>query len=90
MKLCVKVVPGAARDRIAGWLGGALKIAVRAPAERGKANRAVVEILRAALGVEASLVDGERSPHKLFEIAALTEPEVRRRIERAIGPATRR
>ena len=83
------MVPGAARDRIAGWLGDSLKIAVRAPAERGKANRAVVELLRAALGVEAHLVEGARSPHKLFEVAALTAHQVRERIAQVMRPATR-
>ncbi len=41
MKLDLKVVPKSSRDCIAGWLGDALKVRVRAPAERGKANAAV-------------------------------------------------
>ncbi|MFP6608142.1 MAG: DUF167 domain-containing protein, partial [Myxococcota bacterium] len=47
----VKVVPGSSRDAIAGWLGEALKVRVRAPAERGKANASVEKIVADALGV---------------------------------------
>ena len=80
MKLAVKVVPGASRTRIAGWLGTTLKITVSAPAERGKANRAVAELLKDALGVAVHLVDGRHSPWKIFEVTTLSEEEVRRRI----------
>lgn len=41
-RLAVKVVPGSSRDQIVGRLGDALKIKVTAPAEKGKANTAVV------------------------------------------------
>jgi uncharacterized protein len=90
LKLSVKVVARAARDRIAGWLGDSLKIAVRAPAERGQANLAVVEILRATLGVEAHLVEGVRSSHKIFEVPVLTAHQVRERVAQAMRPVTRR
>jgi uncharacterized protein (TIGR00251 family) len=88
LRLSVKVVPGAARDRLGG-LGDSLKIAVRAPAERGQANRAVVEVLGAALGVEALLVGGGRSRHKRFEVPELAAQHVRERVARAMRPATR-
>lgn len=86
MRLAVKVVAGASKSRIAGWLGDALKVTVRAPAERGKANRAVAEVLSAAIGVEPRLVDGHRSPRKVFEIPGLEEAEVRERVRRALLP----
>ena len=40
------------RDKIAGWLGDALKFKVMAPPEKGRANDAVIELLskRPALG----------------------------------------
>jgi len=63
----LKVVPGASRDRIAGELAGALKVAVAAPPEKGKANKAVVRLLAKALGLRVNqieVVKGATSPNK--------------------------
>ncbi len=72
-RLPLKVVPGASRDRIVGWVGNRLKIAVTAPPERGKANRMVLDLLAKALGLPRSrirLVSGEASPRKAVEVDA--------------------
>jgi len=85
-RLAVKVVPGASRDGIAGWLGDTLKVRVTAPAEQGKANAAVEALLAGALGVSRHCVriaSGTASPRKVVEIAGLDEAEVRSRLERA-------
>ena len=50
----MKVVPGASRTRLAGQLGDALKVAVAAPPEAGKANAALIELLAQVFAVEAS------------------------------------
>jgi hypothetical protein len=79
----VKVVPGSSREGVAGWLGDALKVRVSAPAERGKANAAVIATLAAALGVpehQVRLASGASSPRKVFEVSGLSTAEVRRRI----------
>jgi uncharacterized protein (TIGR00251 family) len=83
VRLAVKVVPGAKRERIAGWLGDALKVTVAAPPERGRANQAVVELLERTLGVAVRLVEGERSPRKVFEVAELDDVTVRKLIANA-------
>ena len=44
VELSVKVVPGASRTKVAGVWGVALRIAVAAPPEAGKANAAVVKL----------------------------------------------
>lgn len=83
MRLEVRVVPKSSRDRIAGWTGGALRVCVTAPPERGKANAAVENLLAAALGLargSVRLVSGATSRRKLVEIEGLDEAEVRRRI----------
>jgi len=49
VRIALKVVPGASRDRVMGTLGDALKVAVSKPPEGGAANRAVVQLLAAAL-----------------------------------------
>ena len=50
------VEPGAGRDRLYGEHDGRLKLSVTAPPERGKANKAVRELLARALGVPKSRV----------------------------------
>jgi uncharacterized protein (TIGR00251 family) len=85
VRLAVKVVAGAKRDRIAGWLGDALKVTVAAPPERGRANRAVADLLAGTLGVAVRLVDGERSPRKVFDVASLDEQQVRQRLAAALA-----
>lgn len=79
MKLKVKVVPGASRSSIVGWLGDSLKVRVSEPPERGKANEAVLKLLSISLGLPATavcLVSGARSPRKVFEISRITELEL--------------
>jgi len=86
-RLAVKVVPGASRDGIAGWLGDTLKVRVTAPAERGKANTAVEALLADALGVSRHCVriaSGTASPRKVVEIAWLTDAEARSRLDQAL------
>jgi uncharacterized protein (TIGR00251 family) len=84
MKLSVKVTPSASRDGISGWLGDALKIRVRAPPERGKANAAVEKLLARALGLPdggVKVVVGATAARKIVEVSGLTEAEVRRRLD---------
>ncbi len=83
-RLTVKVIPKASRNRIVGWLGEALKIAVTAPPEAGRANAAVVELLASSLDVPVSsvrCVAGHASSRKLFELSALTDQQVRQRLD---------
>jgi uncharacterized protein YggU (UPF0235/DUF167 family) len=84
-RLTLKVVPGAARDEIAGWLGDALKLRVSAAPERGKANAAVEALLARALDLPTAnvrIAAGETSARKTVEIAGLSEAEIRARLAR--------
>jgi uncharacterized protein (TIGR00251 family) len=79
-RLRLKVQPKARRDAITGWIpdpegpdgmGWALKLAVGAPPEDGKANVAVIALLAKALGVAKSaisVVSGATDRRKLVEI----------------------
>jgi uncharacterized protein len=80
VRLAVKVIAGASQNRIAGWLGDCLRVAVSAPAEHGKANRAVSGLLHEALGVDVRLLEGERSPRKIFDVPRLDAASVRERV----------
>jgi len=84
--LSLKVVPGASRNHIAGWLDTRLKLRVTAAPEKGKANKAVIRLLAAALGLpdsSISLVSGSNSVIKTVRIAGLTEAEVMARLDGA-------
>jgi uncharacterized protein (TIGR00251 family) len=81
--LPVKVVPGASRDKVAGVLGDALKVATSAAPEKGKANAAVGRIIAKVLGLDArsvTLVAGTTSPHKEFLVPGLSPEAVRQRL----------
>ncbi len=82
--LDLKVIPNAPRSEVAGWLGGALKVKVQAPALDGRANDLLLEFLADQLGVprrEVRLVRGEKSRHKVVHIAGLTLAEAKARLE---------
>ena len=51
-RLSLKVVPGSSRDEVVGWLANALKVKVKAPPEKGRANEAVVALLADRLGID--------------------------------------
>ena len=75
----LKVVPGASRSEVTGWLGDMLKVRVCAPPEKGKANAAVEAMVARALNVPASyvgIVSGASSQHKIIEIRGLSKDEI--------------
>lgn len=86
LKLRLKVVPGASREGVDGWLGEALKVRVRAAPEKGRANAAVEKLLAEALGLPPAavrVVSGFTAPVKTVEIEGLTREEVERRWPKA-------
>ena len=81
VRMAVKAVPGARKDRIVGELGGALKVAVSAPPERGQANRAIIGLLASRLGIAISritLARGLTQPRKEVLIHGVSVSDVRR------------
>ena len=81
--IALKVVPGASRDRIAGPLGERLKVQVRAAPEKGKANRAVCDLVAAALGVkrgDVAVVRGRTRPEKELAVRGVGLKEASRRL----------
>ena len=87
-RLRLRVSPKAASNRIGGWHGEALKIAVTAAPERGKANVATIELLADLLALPKSaitLLAGDTSQDKLLRIDGVDEAELRRRIDSRRG-----
>lgn len=72
VELSIKVVPGASRSEVAGVLGDRLKVRVAAPAESGRANRAVEELLKAWLGAkEVEIVAGRSGREKTVLVSGV-------------------
>jgi uncharacterized protein (TIGR00251 family) len=77
--LLVRVQPRAGKDEIAGEMGGALKVRLRAPAVEGRANEALVEYLAELLKTSRSavrLLSGDRSRTKRVEIHGVTGQQI--------------
>lgn len=71
VRLEIKVVPGAARDAVAGTLGDALKLRIRQPPEDGRANRAVIALLAEWLSMPAgsiAIVSGHTRARKQIRL----------------------
>jgi uncharacterized protein (TIGR00251 family) len=83
----VRASPGASGDRLAGFHGGALKVMVSAPPERGRANLAVRRLLASALALKPAQVvlhSGETARDKWFRIEGVTAEAVRERLRQAV------
>jgi uncharacterized protein (TIGR00251 family) len=82
----VRAHAGARRNAILGERQGMLRVAVTAMPEKGKANRAIIELLSETLNVTKSaveLISGETAAHKRFLIHDATLDEIHTAISRA-------
>jgi uncharacterized protein (TIGR00251 family) len=82
--LPVRVQPGARRTSIVGEQAGALKVAVTAPPQDGRANKAVIELIRQALGAKRSqveLLSGATARDKKLLVRKVTETELKSQID---------
>lgn len=73
--LAVKIVPGSSRTATCGLLDEVLKIKVAAAAEKGKANRCLLEFLAKQLGVKKnalSIIAGKTSPIKSIRVLGIS------------------
>jgi uncharacterized protein (TIGR00251 family) len=81
--VAVRAQPGARRNAIVGEVAGALKVAVTAPAQDGRANKAIVETLRDALGAKRSqieLLSGAKTRDKKVLVRGFTSSELESRV----------
>lgn len=75
----VRTQPGASRNRIIGEYGGRLKLAVTSAPEKGKANKAVIELLAGTLDISESsihIISGESSRDKRLMIEGLSSLDI--------------
>jgi hypothetical protein len=88
--LPVQAHAAARRNEIKGQRAGSLHVAVTQAPEKGKANKAIIVLLAASLGLRKSqieLVWGETGPRKRFLIRDISPAELAGRIEKIAGPA---
>lgn len=86
-RLYVRAQPGAKRSGLAGLWNDHLKVALRSPADKGRANEELLEVLAGELGLRAgqlSLARGERARLKEI-VVALPADEVRSRLLAKLG-----
>lgn len=82
--LAIRTRPGSDKNRIIGEYGGRLKLAVTAAPEKGKANKAVVELLADTFHIHESaihIISGESSQDKRLLIEGLTPEELKSLIQ---------
>ena len=85
--LPVRAHPGARRDEIRGEHDGALRVSVTQAPDKGKANKAIVELLARGLELrkgQFELVSGATSPQKKFLVRDIRPEELSARIARAM------
>lgn len=81
--LTVKVSPGARRGAVLGEHDGALKVAIAAPPEKGKANRSLIHFLAELLQHspnQIAILRGRASREKLVAVSGLSPQELQQRI----------
>jgi len=84
--LSVRAQPSARRNELRGVQDGLLKVCVTQSPEKGKANKAIAELLCRELSLKKSqieLVAGETSRQKRFLVRGVSPEELARRIEGA-------
>lgn len=81
--LLVRAQPGAKANELRGVREGALCVAVTQAPEKGKANKALREVLAKALGLKKSqveLLSGETSQAKKFLLRGVTAEELAKKL----------
>jgi uncharacterized protein (TIGR00251 family) len=88
--LAVRAHAGARRNAFKGIHAGALQVMVTQAPEKGKANKAINELLAEKLNLRKSqleLLSGETSPQKKFLIREITAEALLQRVAIQLGEA---
>jgi uncharacterized protein (TIGR00251 family) len=86
--LALRVQPKAKRNAVLGEQGAALKVSVTAPPEDGRANDAVLALLREAFGLgraQLVLLSGQTNRNKVVLVCGVTVEQLRERVSAAAG-----
>jgi uncharacterized protein (TIGR00251 family) len=77
IQLSLKVIPNASKDEVVGFVGESLK--VRAHREKGKANKAIIQLLCKVLNIPKNsivIVSGVTSSIKIIEIENVSKEPI--------------
>ena len=88
--LSVRAQPGARRNALVGEQAGSLKIAVAAPPDQGRANKALVELLCDQLGLKKSqveLLSGATSREKKFLLRGMRSATLEAQLSKLLAEA---
>jgi uncharacterized protein len=83
VQLKVRVIPNARKTEFTCFREDELVLRLNAPAIEGKANKAATEYLSDYFGVPrsaVSMVSGEKSRHKIFQIVGLKSSDLEGRL----------
>ena len=83
LKLKIRVIPNAKKTAFNGRREDELVLRLNAPALEGKANKAAIEFISGYFDVPrsaVSLVSGEKSRHKIFQIVGLKSSDLERKL----------
>lgn len=86
--LPVKALPGARRNAVLDEHGGRLKVAVTVPAEKGKANDAIQELIAESLGLkrnQVQLMTGATASMKRFLVTGISLEDLQKRVDRLLN-----
>lgn len=86
--LPVRAQAGARRNEVRGIQDGSLKVCVTQAPEKGKANKAIAEVLAKWLGVRKSqieLISGETASQKKFLVREVNTESMAQRINLALA-----
>ncbi len=74
----IEVQPGSSRQGVVGYneWRGKLQVAVKAEAQKGKANHAVCNVLEKIFSAKATVISGQTSRSKKINIQGLSSQEI--------------
>jgi len=78
-----KIVPGSSRTEVSGTFDGMIKIKVSAPAEKGKANDALLKFLAASLGLkkkQLTIISGHTNQVKQIRLIGISKETMLRKL----------